>query len=576
MKKFLSTFVMITIGIILISGLYVWLSQKDKVLTLSYVPDPGWSEQHIISPYIKSHKYDCAVDEAGNLHILWIEHERLTGVANIKYSSFNSSGKIITEPKTIAQNEQILAVAIIIRNKMLHTFWVGQGNSKKLDLFYTNLDLAGKVVNEQIVLEDEYDGIEDLIVVSSLQGDFMLVWTNKLYNYQQVKTLLVNSLDMSKRSMQNITSSSHNSDKPNLIADENSGFHLTWREKDTKDFYYQRLNDEGQIDSEPLLIDKVHLDTVSMVVKKDKLYLVWNKIMSNVSKVNIDSVLERSFPNYELFGTVINLNRLSDHQIQIQRLTKKNGPSFDHSLVVDSLGQVHLAYLETYHNSLALTHEIFEDNFTNIKKSRRIYPDQVSGSQIRLLKDQDKGVHMVWLEAGLYGGNFNYANTVIPKKTSLLQILGFNATHYDASITMSIFYLCAMPIFNILFFLHPISIICVSVIVIRIGRFLQNTKVSSLFSKLYVNNFLLTSLVCILHSSLYIALGKKGWLLWPTIAAPNQMCFIIGLAFLGTLILKAVNKYNKASFIQVGAVVVAWVYWLNMINLFFNLPYINF
>ncbi len=43
---------------------------------------------------------------------------------------------------------------------MLHIFWIGEGNTEKLDLYYTTLDLKGRV-SQEIVLTDELQSVEN-------------------------------------------------------------------------------------------------------------------------------------------------------------------------------------------------------------------------------------------------------------------------------------------------------------------------------------------------------------------------------------------------------------------------------
>ncbi|MCK4258146.1 MAG: hypothetical protein KAX49_04165 [Halanaerobiales bacterium] len=574
MRRFFVSFIFITLTIVFISGFYVWLSNKNQVPVLTYVPDPEWSEEHVISPYITSHKFDSLVDEKGNLHTIRVEHDPKTGTAYLLHSVTDYAGKIISEPKTIISYKWIPAISLTINDNKLHIFCIGQGDLNTKELVYINLDLTGEILDQNIVLTGEFNSVEDLITVQSKDGEFMLVWIDMINNKYQLKTLVVNLVGKAVEQPVQVTSSNYNSRRPNLILDEKGRYHLTWREEkpNSYTFSYQLLTNGGEPVSSPRVIDEIDLGAVSMATKGDSLYLVWSKIMPLATAPDRTSILEYAFPNYELFGAVLDLENPLE-PIHIQRLTEKNGPSSDQTIVVDSKGQLNLVYVDGYHNKLALTHQIYIDDFNNLTKAtRRLYPDQITGSKTKLIKDPNKGLHLVWLESDTYGGNIYYANTVQPKKVSILQVIGINATSFSSSFIMSMFYIFSMPIFSILFFLQMVSIILLTLGIMGITKISHKTKLGYFLTNPYVA----ISLICLIHCSIYLVIGKMIWILWPVVSAPNQLWFIFILASIAIFAFIKINELRKITFTETATVAFIWIYWLNMINLFFNIPFINF
>ncbi len=327
MVKNVFIFFIFTLIIVLATGLYLWSINKDNISTLTYIPDADWSYDRVIGEYIKSGVYDSAVDESQNLHLVWIDFNSSTKMWELYHSTVNPEGKTISAPKTIVSNKVISQVSINFYNEMLHIFWIGEGNSEKLDLYYTTLNKMGRV-SLKVVLIDEFESVEDFKGISSAEGEFMLVWSDKVNDYQQIKTMLVSSSGLIERKPVQVTSSKCNSYKPNLVIDKEQRYHLVWREEYPKEIklYYQRFNAKGEVDSAPVFIDNVDTNSASMLVSNNKLYLVWNK-----GKITV-----RDKSN-KLYGTVVDLTNSSE-QIEIHQLTNQYASLYDPVLGLDSSG----------------------------------------------------------------------------------------------------------------------------------------------------------------------------------------------------------------------------------------------
>ncbi len=576
MFKKIVSFVILTLLIILGTGLYVWYNNKDNISTLTYLQDVEWSKDYVIGENFKSGVYDWAVDQSNNLHFVWVKFNTSTEICELFHSSVTPEGKTISSPTIIVSNKKIPQVSLNFCKDKLHIFWIGEGNTEKLDLYYTTMDLKGRV-NQKVVLTDEFRSVKDFKTVSSSEGEFMLAWSDKVNMYHQIKTLFISSSNIIDigRPVQ-ITTSECNNYQSNLVVDKEQRYHLVWREELPRQnkLFYQRLNTRGEVDSVPIFIDNVFTGSASMLVSDNNLYMVWN----NGRIWGIRELLNK------LYGTVLDLNNLSD-QIEIHQLTKQYGSLYNPALGMDSDGKIHLVYEDIYKEYGSLAHQVYKGDFTNeIRKVQWIYPDEKLVAKTKLLNDSGNDLHLIWYETDEYGGYLHYANTIGTHKITPLEIIGVDRANYIQSFIGSLAYIIFYPLYYLpftyvlvlsLIFISTIAMIYLKVVGYFDTRCLKQAKVLQ-------NIYLATILIFILYIAIFAILDIGKYVLmtddncWPLLQITHHYVFIFGFTFLVTMIYIAVNKVNETEVMNAMFVAYAWVYWIFLINTILNLPLMNF
>ena len=569
-KEYVWRFLFLTLVLMVISFGYIWFKEKDAAPVLSYVPDPYWSKPHVVSPQFNTYLVKTDVDEQDNMHMVWVNFDPLMAIGHIMYSIADAKGNVIFPPKSIVESGEIDDLTITVQNGQIQVFWLGKGKTSRVDLNYIAFDHTGQIRSQSTVLADAFvpETVEDLKAVKAADNSFLLVWAEPVRGLAQIKTLAVDADGKALGVPMQVTSSdSFECRKPNLLADSKGRFHLSWRmENYPFELYYMQLDQTGKKLTQPLFIDRVSLNPVSMALVGDNLYLVWNKIVQQVKGINFFSVIEKTFRNYELFGTLINTEQVPT-KADIKRLTYKNGPSFDQALVADREGKIHLVYIDTYGQYLALTHQIFQDNFTEQKGPRRLYPDQITGVKTVLHCSPTGVLHTIWME----GSKLLIANTKEPAKPSPLGIIGINTSKLGVSLFMSLAYVLAIPVFNITVFLHALIL----AILMLIYRWLYRRFEWKKYAPWTGNPVLGTAILCAILVAIYLLAGQMYFLLWPVFQA-KQLGFVYVLTTLATLVYLYWNKFERGEFNYILGVALIWVFWLNMVNLTFNLPFINF
>lgn len=571
MKKYVTRFVVMTSLIILMTGLFVWLTRHDDAARLSYVPDPDWSDESIVSPKLYSHIIDYTMGPQGKLYLAWVENDPKTGISELKYFASSPDQDIESEGQIITENKRIKDLGLAVNQEMVHIFWVGKGESEKLDLLYTRLDRDGQLIEQNRLLKDYFESVSDLDVIVSGEDNYRLVWSEKVEEINQIKTMEVQTSGKIKIQPTQLTISDYDSLRPKIIEDDKGRYHLTWREG--YNFYYQSFNDIGENLTIPTVIDRVGEDLVSMSVKNNKLYLVWNKRSSLVQKLDTSSVIEQVFRNSELYGTVIDLE--DRENFEIKQLTRKNGLSFNQTMVIDDDNNINLVYIDTYQNYLALTHKVYSADFEEVsKKARRIYPDQIVGSTPQLFKDPGHGLHLFWIESDLEVGNLHYANTINPAGVSPLALIGINENDIGVSSFMSIVYIISFPIFNLIFLLHIAILIILTLIVVKLKKLLVK---KTQFAEYIKNPYFCPGLICLSHTIIYFIIGKGNWFFSPYMPDLSQLSFIL---IISTVACAGYIRWSRFSYEETyrraGMLALVWLYWVNMINLIFYLPFMNY
>lgn len=569
MRKYVFRFFMLTLAIIVVTGCYIWLTDMRSVSTLAYVPDPTWSQSHTISPHFNTLIFKTAVDGRGNVHMAWINYNSDTGMGSLVHSVANPSGKVIHKPKSVTESAKFGEIAMTIEQDTVSIFYATQGKTDRLDLNYISLDTSGTVLAKQTVLANAFgsDTLEDLKSVREPNGGFLLVWGDELNGGVQLQSLAVDAEGKALGQPVQLTSSELECRQPNLLVDQKGRYHLTWYENTRpSSAYYAQLDGMGKFVTKPLYLGRVSLQPIAIAVVDDNLYLVWNQIMKQVQGINFQSIIEKTFRNYEILGVRLNLNQLPE-TVEPNRLTSKNGPSFDQAIIADNKGQIQMVYVDTYTKALALTHQVYTGNFEVQKEARRIYPDQLTGIRTTLMADQAGGIHLIWLESG----KIHYANTIKHRITSPLQVIGINENTFGVSLFMSLVYILCMPIFGMLLCMHVVLILILMFLYKWLyKRFKLKQKLGLLGDRYFV-----TALFSLIFIAFYIVFVSLSAILWPAFNV-GQVWFIFLVATLGVIAYLFWNKFEQGEIGQFSAATLIWIYWLIMVNSMFHIPFLNF
>lgn len=574
-KRNLITFALLTLGLILVSGLYLWKNNMAHVSTIQYISDPQWSKPAPIVEQLRTDQYCAALDSGGKLHLAWINYLPSTANEELVYAIVSPVGRFIMEPKVILQKEEITDLAFTVRDNRVDIFWIGSSNpdEKYLDLFYTRLDFSGKIQEYHTVQQTTFVSPKDFRAVNAPSGDFMLAWSDLHNGYHQVKTMLIDSAGNAKGETVQRTSSSFSSVTPNLVVDSSEQYYLTWKEEqgyfNHYKLYYQVLDHSGQPLSTPTFIDDINHEDgdlpVAMAVADSKVYLAWSKMVHSVEQ---KTAAEKNIVNYEIYGTIINPEV---GQLPIKRLTTKNGISFNPVVTANANGDIHLVYLDSYQDQFGLTHQVYTGNFSQLNKgARRIFAELQTSNHPTVVADSAQGVHMVWVETDKAGYSIQYANTLKPHTPSPFQVVGVTGGSFGSRVWTGILYVLSAPVYMMAIHLGWIALYgLIYWGLIWIAKRFDKDK--------FINNRYLMPLVLMgIHAAVYFRTTNLSGFFWPTQPALHQLLPIFGLVTTATLAYLFVSKRENGNILQAGAVAVLWVYWLNVVTLTLHLPFLNF
>ncbi len=592
MKRYFSILGIVTLSLILAAGCYMWLLNREQATALGFVPDEDWSKSFAVLPEIGLGIYDAALDKEGKLHMVYVDFDREEMIGKILYTGgIDQKGRANISNKVIVEKERLSRSTITIIEDKIYIFWLGQGDFEKYDLNVTTLDLNGHILEERKLLTDEFGQVKDLVSKAANTGKIMLVWTNLINdNVQQIKQVIINSSDIVVGKPIQISSSEGIATQPKIETDKYGHFHVIWKMEEkslqdsvsTSDYFlcYQSFDQSGQaLLEDPMIIDNIAPTEIGIAVNDDKLYFTWNKIVQIADKPG-GSTLEKLFPNYMIYGTVLNLNE-PESDYKIVRLTHQRGPTFNLDLAVDTGGLVHLLYIDAYIDELALTHEIYEDGFAGqIKAPRRLYPGQNLVPDVNLLNGiyrtflfadsaKDRGIYCAWLDSDSAGYHIYYANTMNPTQISPLEVIGINRSFMGINVFMSLGFILGMPFVNMIGFLHLVFLVFISAFFIIIQNILRKTKFGTILNNPYIGWLLIAGIHFILqYKRLYT-------FFWPAHLTFSQQLFSFILATIGVLIFITLNRQKKGLY-YAGINAVYWIYWMNVIGLMFILAQVNY
>ena len=574
MEKWFKTCLIFTVGLLVITGFFIWITKADDVDSLSYVADKEWSKNYRVTPELETNNFVFALDNDRNIHSISPQYIHPKGNVILRYNKSNDKGKLIVEQKELEHTDRIGNSTLISHDDFLHLFWVGKQDNQGWTLLYTKLDLEGNIIFTKKLVNKSLVKVKELQAIPTQDNKFMLIWSDVVDEYRQIKSMIVSSSGKPSSNPTQITSyDGYHITVPKVISDKKGRYHLTWQKgqkyRSSYQLYYQRLDEKGHTITSPINIDRASIDYASMAVKGDRLYLAWTKAMDYVRPPIV--LFERNYPNYEICATTIDLDQ--PEKFEIQRLTHQNGPSYQHVMGIDEKGNINLIYIDLYDMHLAFTNSVFGENFEDIiREPRRIFPNQTMASTPNLVTDNNQKLHIFWQKSKSNLTSLRYANTANPKSVSPLSIIGLNSDDYFISSIMSLAVLLFLPLGASALTLHFISVLVLPAIMKGITTFFYDSKVA----KLCKNKYISVGLICgffLVYQKLII----NARVFWPYDLTTGQMwtTFVIATVTLVAFIAVTKPKMEEFQAFEVGLTSFMWFYWMYLIYYLMKLPIIN-
>lgn len=574
--KYVKLFAVITLALILGSGLFVWVTHVGKVATLSYVPDPDWSKRRIILPYIEAETYRAAIDSESHVQTIWLKYDQDGHKVSLMHMSTNTKGRLLVEPHVVFDAPEIDEISLTIVQDSLRVLWTGKGDHEKRDLNYLEMGRGGEILAQRKILTNELHDGSSLQAIPVAEEGILVTWADQASGHSTIQTLVLDT-DGNATGQPEILPLKDHALYPKLALDAAGRIHMTWQEELEYGYglYYLQLTADGRPAMDSIFIDTIDLNSVAMAATEEKIFLAWGTILPKEYRQNA-SIVEKAFPNYAIFGTTLNV----DHPVQrdeVVPLTDELGPAFDQNLIVDEKGRVNMVFIDTYYDTLGLTHQIFGKDFTDVKKAaRRLYPDQRIVLQTRLLPDPNKGMHLVWMQSDMYSGSIYYANNLHRQWISPLQIIGLNAEKQGISAFMSLGYTLGISFYSLFIHLHFLLLTILGALLTGCIYLFHKKPWGEWLGHRFVAPTILGGVTVLLYLTVGRLFGVSHWLVWPKFYDSSQIWFIVLLATVATAYYIIKSKIRNNDMLKLTIAVMFWFYWMHMINFIFNLPVLNF
>lgn len=567
MKKFLSM-VVLTVLIIVITGVYVLFTRTGDREALTYLPNPDWSLSQNIAK-ASTEMYDCTVDEKGVYHAVWVDEDGEQQEYNIQYAHVEPTG-IKTQPLRILTHEYIQDIQLDLEGDHLRVFWIGRGSGDLLDLFLSEFDRKGVLVDQRVIITNEFFKTRDLDIAQLSNGNYLAVWTDRVNSTLQVKSLAID-LKASERKAVQLTDQTGHSQSPRLLADGND-CHLVWSTLITEtnaELFYSKLSTDAHLNQRPLRIDQGIINAPTLILQDQKLYLVWEKLLS-----------EETGQCIHIVGTVLDLES-SNPTITVTQLSEPNTLNFAPSLILDTSNQLHLVYGKSKDGHNSLVHKVYSADLSQvIKKANWIIsqPQAVIGTY--LMKDAKQNLYLSWVEAFSQQEKYiHYANSIQKYKNSPLQVIGITARHPLVNVFASIGYITALVFIDIrvliVIFITYEVLVVILLLYYAIHRLLLFTKWNRFTEKLYVPTIIIM-VVALLFLLLCLHAVKNDFFKWPLEMIKEHGTFVIGLSTLFLLIYSEFNRFRQKEIMYSLFLVYLWVFWVWVILITMLLPHLNY
>lgn len=585
--KYPTTFAIFTVALMLITGVFIYITRFEEAATMSHVPDPDWSRPRVVTPSLNTiNAKKFAVDAGGRGYVFW-------GVLNsdgerpeLQYQIVGSNGKVVQKPQRILNGIGSWEFAVTIQQERIHLFWMGQGTGEKLDLHYSQFDLQGTLLEDQIVKDNLFLGPNDLQVAGAPNGQFMLTWLDqedkRVQGAHNLQTLLIKADGTASGNPYEVASFDNDNYLPNIVADAKGRFHLAWIQElrgksklfTTREIYYQGFDSEGVAIAKPQFIDETAPDRVGIAVKDDTVYLAWNKVVY-VTQKQRKQAADTIFDNFVIFGGALDVNH-PETLLQSKRLTPEIGPFFDQNLIIDAQGQIQMVFVAQYRNFIALTHSIYDENLEMIKQPKRVYPEQRLdnlGVTASIFPDTEKGIHVFWEDGSSHGKMFYYyANTKQHRQVSPLQVIGLNTNNLIISSVVSLGYTFIMPFINVIFNLIFFAVFFVALCWRGVAEALKRLGIHWALENPYVG----PTITVIGLLTIYSKVG-----MWPAFFTSHNptgldTAFLMITATVACALYLWINRTKEGTLTVCIATATLWAFWVNMMSQVFTLPGWNY
>lgn len=562
----LTTFLLISILVVGLTGVYSWITKIDHIDTLTHIHSTDWAEHYSFSQ-ITSHQSNYLIDSEENLHVIWTEYDQQSNLIHLKHLIANSRGETIHPPKIILKNKHIQQIASEFINDEIHIFWIGQGDLQKIDLNYTQVDLNSQIKAHKVILTDLFDHSVKELKLTSTVDNFMLSWIEKERSFLQVKSLLINSSGEIKNGPITLSTPKYNSSHLNLVCDQTQQFHLLWREErssKTSHLYYQRIDQEGHAISTPRLLDQGQIGLNTITYANEKLYLAWGKTIKDQTKVSL------------IYGTIIDLKR-PEQELKISELSKPKGSATNPSLAQDSSGQIYLTYIQKKLRNTSIAYQIFNDQFDPvIDRPKWMFSKKLYPTEMHLLTDSKGNLHLYWFDT-MNDKSLQYTNNIHITKITPYEIIGLPRLNFKEGLWRSAIMIFGAPILDFpIYFVFFANIVSIGFVAYVLGRFQSYMRVNKKIELFKDNLYLATTVICIVQigvaSLIFRVLNHTLLINY----LKEHFLFIIPLCLTCNLLYIAINRLRKEELLFGAAVSIAWLYWIIIVFKTLNLPFINY
>lgn len=567
---FLIFFTIVAVGATLF---YSWYVKKDHLATLGYIPDTYWLPPQKVEA-VNSYIYDSALDEQGIFHIVWGVKSNTGDAMELKHIALDKNGKPLAPEHTLLTNPKIEGIVLGIHGGKLNISWIGQGKTEKLDLYQLTASFTGQVVEQKTIIANEFIRPQDLSVVTAPNGSTLALWgdqsewTAKEDEARVIKTVSINPAGQVGR-VQQVASGKEGAVLPRLIVDDVGRYHLVWCQRVYKEIlgmYYQRLNINGEPEGAAYLLDKGYIQSLTMIVRGERLYLAWAMEKDKFYRVA------------DIYGMVLDVqNPASPHQsIKLS----KDGSNYSPVLAFDEEKHLRLVYIKNKIDYKGMVHQKYEGDFTRaIAAPQWIYPEAFPAAKLSVKSDALGHLHVACLELADHTKySIQYTNSVVRQTITPMQIVGLNSKNYKRSLLFNTVYILGAPVLDLIIFANFFGML----ILMGLASFLygmvyqiaakRKLRLGNIMERYYVALLFLGAVEMGSFFGIMHILGFK----WPLMLAQQNFVLVFGLPWLGILLLSRVMKLKDTEIMNASFTLIPWGYWFWVILMILNMPALNY
>lgn len=563
MKKFL-TFILFTMGLLALTGFYLWFNLHRDVEAITYVPHTEWSAPQVV-PSVNSSIYDAKADDQGQLHVVWVETTN-DNDTRICYTVMSPTGQPLFPAKTLLTNSDVQALALDLSQEQVHLFWVGMGRSEMSDLFWSEFDANGQLIQQKTLLTNHYVAAEDLTIVHGANGARLLAWTDVTWTGQRLQTLHVSSNGTVHTTT--ITAPNETAHTPRLVVDDQHQYHLVWRKETNRDWYeliYQPLTATGAPIGSLRVMDQGEIGLAAITVRGGQVYLAWEKANPDFAQSKL------------IYGAIVDTNRPLE-PVTPTLLSKTDSSNYAPNLGWDEHNHLRLVYAKWKDDYKSLVSQSYERDFTQIVSNTRwMYPQFIQITSVKVATDPGHRLYVTCLETQSDNQTvLHYINSFQTEHITPWQIIGLNSRDYMASLRKDLVFIIFGPGLNMFVFtFYFISVVCI-IITSFIMAFLRNRFYFTKWAKLSEHFYLNFAVLCITQIFLIWAFLQLLQYEMPMELMKHHFWWIYGVSTAATIVYSLVNRVHKTEVMYASILCFAWLYWVWVIQLTLNIANLNF